>query len=110
MHLSELRATFKQFSQITLAKLQETQYPLDYLTLLSHIRNTLMPTGTVNRFNKIKGYGFIAADNYEGEIFVHFSEVEMAGYKELHIGQRISYECKETDRGPCAVNVKVITD
>ncbi|MEI6095210.1 MAG: cold-shock protein [Gammaproteobacteria bacterium] len=69
-----------------------------------------MPTGTVNRFNKIKGYGFITADNDEAEIFVHFSEVEMAGYKELQTGQRISYECKTGDRGPYATNVKIIPD
>ncbi|MBP6918731.1 MAG: cold-shock protein [Legionellaceae bacterium] len=67
-----------------------------------------MPTGTVNRFNKIKGYGFITADNDEAEIFVHFSEVEMAGYKELQIGQRISYECNTGDRGPYATHVKII--
>ncbi|NDH67492.1 MAG: cold-shock protein [Gammaproteobacteria bacterium] len=49
-------------------------------------------------------------DNNTAEIFVHFSEVEMAGYKELEIGQRISYECKTSDRGPCATNVKIIED
>ncbi len=69
-----------------------------------------MPTGTVSRFNKIKGYGFISTDNDETEIFVHFSEVEMAGYKELKIGQRISYECKTGDRGLYATHVKIITD
>ncbi len=69
-----------------------------------------MPTGTVSHYNKSKGYGFIREDNNSAEIFVHFSEVEMAGYKELEIGQRISYECKTSDRGPCAANVKIIED
>ncbi|MDP3561352.1 MAG: cold-shock protein [Legionellaceae bacterium] len=69
-----------------------------------------MPTGSVSRFNKIKGYGFITADNGDAEVFVHFSEVEMAGYKELQIGQRISYECKTGDRGLYATNVKILTD
>ncbi len=69
-----------------------------------------MQTGTVSHYNKSKGYGFITADNNNGEVFVHFSEVEIAGYKELQIGQRISYECKTSDRGPCATNVKIITD
>ncbi|PJD92773.1 MAG: cold-shock protein [Legionella sp.] len=69
-----------------------------------------MATGTVNRFNKIKGYGFITADNDDAEIFVHFSEVEMAGYKELQIGQRISYDCQTGERGLYATNVKIITD
>lgn len=69
-----------------------------------------MPTGTVNRFNKIKGYGFITADIDDAEIFVHFSEVEMAGYKELQQGQRISYDCQIGDRGPYATSVKIITE
>lgn len=34
----------------------------------------------------------------------------MAGYKELQIGQRISYECETGDRGPYATNVKIITE
>ncbi len=42
-----------------------------------------METGTVKRFNKIKGYGFIAPDNGGNEIFVHFSQIQLAGYKEL---------------------------
>lgn len=75
-----------------------------------NIRSTPMPTGTVNRFNKIKGYGFITADHDNTEVFVHFSEVEMAGYKELKIGQRISYDDKTGDRGPYAINVKIVTD
>ncbi len=50
-----------------------------------------MQTGTVKRFNKIKGYGFITPDSSEDEVFVHFSEVQAAGYKELKEGQRISY-------------------
>ena len=46
-----------------------------------------MPMGTVNRFNKIKGYGFITPDEEGAEVFVHFSAIEMAGYKELVEGQ-----------------------
>ncbi len=69
-----------------------------------------MPTGTVNRFNKIKGYGFITADIDDAEIFVHFSEVEMAGYKELQKGQRISYDCQIGDRGAYATHVKIIAE
>ena len=67
-----------------------------------------MQTGTVKRFNKIKGYGFITADIGETEVFVHFSEVEIAGYKELKEGQRISYVLAEGERGPFATNVTII--
>jgi CspA family cold shock protein len=67
-----------------------------------------MQTGTVKRFNKIKGYGFIAPDKGDGEIFVHFSEIQTEGYKELKEGQRVSYTLSNGDRGEFATQVKVI--
>lgn len=67
-----------------------------------------MQTGTVKRFNKIKGYGFITQDASEGEVFVHFSEVQSEGYKELKEGQRVSYTLAQGDRGEFATKVKII--
>jgi CspA family cold shock protein len=67
-----------------------------------------MNTGTVKRFNKIKGYGFITPDDSDTEVFVHFSEVQIAGYKELQVGQRISYELTKGDRGEFATKVKIL--
>ncbi|MBI2785249.1 MAG: cold shock domain-containing protein [Legionella longbeachae] len=65
-------------------------------------------TGTVKRFNKIKGYGFLSADADNHEIFVHFSEVQAAGYKELKVGDRISYTLNQGERGAFATQVQVI--
>lgn len=67
-----------------------------------------MPTGTVKRFNKIKGYGFIAADDDAKEIFVHFSQIQMEAYKELKEGQRVSYEVEAGERGEFATKVVVV--
>lgn len=67
-----------------------------------------MHTGTVKRFNKIKGYGFIAPDNGGNEVFVHFSEIQASGYKELKEGQRISYELEKGEKGEFATKVTVI--
>jgi len=67
-------------------------------------------TGTVKRFNKIKGYGFITPDQGESEVFVHFSEVQVAGYKELTEGDRISYALEKGDKGEFATNVKILSD
>lgn len=67
-----------------------------------------MQTGTVSRFNKIKGYGFITDDKDNAEVFVHFSEVDMSGYKELKIGQRIHYIRHEGEKGPYAIQVTLI--
>lgn len=67
-----------------------------------------MPTGTVKRFNKIKGYGFITPDDAGNEVFVHFSQIQSAGYKELKEGQRIRYELETGDRGEFATNVVLL--
>lgn len=67
-----------------------------------------MQTGTVKRFNKIKGYGFIAPDNGGDEVFVHFSQIQLSGYKELKEGQRISYELEKGERGEFATKVTLI--
>jgi CspA family cold shock protein len=65
-------------------------------------------TGSVNRFNKIKGYGFITADETSNEVFVHFSAVQAAGYKELKIGERVSYTLNQGEKGDFATEVQVI--
>lgn len=70
--------------------------------------NDVMQTGTVNRFNKIKGYGFITPDEGEVEVFVHFSALLSEGYKELKEGQRISYRLEMGEKGAFATQVTVI--
>lgn len=67
-----------------------------------------MQTGTVKRFNKIKGYGFITPDNGANEVFVHFSQIQHSGYKELKEGQRVSYELEIGERGEFATKVMLI--
>ncbi|MFI4918364.1 MAG: cold-shock protein [Legionellales bacterium] len=69
-----------------------------------------MQTGTVNRFNKIKGYGFITPDTAEEEVFVHFSEIQLSGYKELKEGQRIRYIANAGEKGQYATQVEIIQD
>lgn len=68
----------------------------------------MMQTGTVKRFNKIKGYGFITPDAEDREVFVHFSEVQTEGYKALIEGQRVCYHLGKGERGEYAKQVEVI--
>ena len=51
-----------------------------------------MATGVVKWFNGQKGFGFIQPDNGGPDVFVHISAVERAGLRELHEGQKVSYE------------------
>ena len=67
-----------------------------------------MQTGIVNRFNKIKGYGFITPDNGGTEVFVHFSQIQLSGYKELMVGQRIRYVLETGERGEFATQVEIL--
>lgn len=66
-------------------------------------------TGTVKWFNAEKGYGFIK-DEEGKDIFVHFSSINSDGYKTLEEGQKVTYNLVESDRGPQAKNVTVVTD
>ena len=66
-----------------------------------------MPTGRVKYYNSDKGYGFIAQDTGEGDVFLHVSAIQ-GGYDEIHIGQYVRYEVVLGDRGPVAQNVQVL--
>ena len=60
--------------------------------------------GTVKWFNNQKGYGFIS-DADGTDVFVHFSALNMEGFKTLEEGQEVEYEVTEGAKGPQAVNV-----
>ncbi|HLV59393.1 MAG TPA: cold-shock protein [Natronosporangium sp.] len=66
-----------------------------------------MAQGTVKWFNNEKGYGFIAVDGGQ-DVFVHFSSIEMDGYKSLEDGQRVEFEVTRGEKGPQAERVRVI--
>ena len=66
-----------------------------------------MAKGTVKWFNNQKGYGFITGEDGK-DVFVHFSGLNMEGFKTLNEGQTVEYEVTEGEKGPQAVNVTVV--
>jgi len=60
--------------------------------------------GTVKWFSERKGYGFIEQES-GGDVFVHYSSINMSGFKTLAEGEKVSFEVEESDRGPVAKNV-----
>ncbi|MES0397816.1 MAG: cold-shock protein [Syntrophobacteria bacterium] len=64
-----------------------------------------MANGIVKWFNDRKGFGFIQQENGE-DIFVHYSSINMPGYKSLAEGEQVAFEVEEGDRGPVAKNVQ----
>jgi CspA family cold shock protein len=57
--------------------------------------------GTVKWFSNERGYGFVVSDDEadDTEYFVHFSYIQMDGYKTLRAGQKVSFSLVDTDRG-----------
>jgi cold shock protein len=66
-----------------------------------------MPEGVVKWFNAEKGFGFIAVEG-QADVFVHFSAIKGAGYRNLEEGQRVSFEIEagKNGKGPQAANVE----
>ena len=63
-----------------------------------------MNNGTVKFFNNAKGFGFITPDDGSKDVFVHQSALT----DEIAEGDKVSYDVEESEKGPNAVNVKVI--
>lgn len=63
-----------------------------------------MQKGTVKWFNAKKGFGFIS-DEAGNDVFVHFSALNMDGYKQLSDGDSVEFEIAEGAKGPQAANV-----
>ena len=66
-----------------------------------------MSTGTVKFFNAEKGYGFITEESGK-EIFIHYSAIQIDGFKTLSEGQRVRFAIVEGNRGEQAADVTLI--
>ncbi|HEX6983431.1 MAG TPA: cold-shock protein [Balneolaceae bacterium] len=64
--------------------------------------------GTVKWFHNGKGYGFITREEGE-DIFVHFSEISMEGYKKLEEGQQVEFTVAEGEKGLQAQEVILLS-
>jgi CspA family cold shock protein len=67
-----------------------------------------MPAGKVKWFNNAKGYGFVLADGSEEDLFVHYSSIQMDGYKTLKAGQPVEFDTLKANKGIHAVNVRIL--
>ena len=65
-----------------------------------------MATGTVKWFNDSKGYGFITPDDGGEDLFAHFSQIQMSGFKTLKEGQKVQFEVAQGSKGQQASNIQ----
>ena len=61
-------------------------------------------TGTVKWFNTSKGYGFILSEDQQ-EVFVHYSDIQSDGFKNLSEGEQVTFAISDTGKGLRAINV-----
>jgi cold shock protein len=64
-------------------------------------------TGMVKWFNAEKGYGFISREGAR-DVFVHYSAIQMDGYRSLEEGQRVEFDVGPGKKGEEAQNVRVV--
>ena len=92
------------------------KFPLDHHRSIvdkkdaPHVRaiskgENVLANGIVKWFNNKKGYGFIEQEEGK-DIFVHYSSINMSGFKSLSEGDRVIFDLEEGERGPVAKNVE----
>src|ERR1700756_4865406 len=69
-----------------------------------------METGSVKWFNDAKGFGFIPPDGGGEDLFAHFSEIRVEGFKTLQENQKVSFDVKTGPKGKQAANIKPISE
>jgi cold shock protein len=67
-----------------------------------------MATGTVKWFNDAKGFGFIEPDQGGGDVFAHFSAIQMDGFRTLKQGSKVQYELIAGPKGMLAQNIQPV--
>jgi cold shock protein len=67
-----------------------------------------MAQGTVKWFNAEKGFGFIAQEDGGDDVFVHYSAINMQGYKALDENQKVEFDVTQGPKGPQAENVRPV--
>jgi CspA family cold shock protein len=65
-------------------------------------------TGTVKFFSKDKGYGFIQRDDGDKDVFVHYSNIQGSGFRNLEQDQRVEFGTEMGDKGIRAIDVTML--
>ncbi len=71
-----------------------------------------MTMGRVKWFSEAKGFGFIEVENQPSgrDVYVHYTAIRGSGFKTLREGARVQFELLDTEQGPEAAHVEVISE
>jgi cold shock protein len=69
-----------------------------------------MAIGRVKWFNDAKGFGFIEPEGGGGDVFAHFSAIQMEGFRTLKQGSRVTYELVQGPKGDQAQNIQSMSE
>jgi len=64
-----------------------------------------MSKGKVKYFNDLKGWGLISSEETDQDVYFHYTQINMEGYRTVRKGQEVSYELTQQDNGLKAANV-----
>lgn len=64
-----------------------------------------MLRGKVKWFNNTKGFGFISSETHSEDLFVHYSSIQIDGYKTLKAGQNVLFDIEQGNKGLHAKNI-----
>jgi CspA family cold shock protein len=65
-----------------------------------------MPKGLVKWFNSAKGYDFIITEENSQELFAHYTEISMSGYKTLVDGEAVEFDIEQSKKGQQTKNIR----
>ncbi|AEF54021.1 cold shock domain-containing protein [Marinomonas posidonica] len=68
-----------------------------------------MHHGSVKWFNNAKGYGFIVSEDFNEDLFIHYSAINVEGYKTLKAGQAVTFDVEPGERGLHAIEINPIS-
>lgn len=67
-----------------------------------------MAVGTVVRFDRRRGYGFVSPEDGAEDVFVHQNNISMEGFRYLQVGEKVNYELEVGEKGMKAVSVALV--
>lgn len=69
-----------------------------------------MIQGKVKWFNNAKGFGFVVPNESNDDVFIHFSQIKMDGYRTLKTGQQVEFDLVESEKGKQAQNIQLVKE